>query len=412
MRKVVVTGMGAVTPVGNTVPEFWNSLKNGVNGIDRITYFDVSDSKYRFAAQVKNFDPHSVLDKAVVRKTDLFTQYALCASEEAMADSGLEGKIDNDRLSVYFGSGIGGFTTLCQEHQAFLEKGARRVSPLFIPKMIYNIAAGNIAIRFHAQGSCIAVSTACATGTTAIGEAFRAIRHGYTEAAICGGSEAAITPLTVAGFGNCMALSSGESKDTVSLPFDARRKGFTLGEGAAVLILEEYEHAVNRGAKIYAELCGYGSTCDAYHVTAPDPEANATAKAILESVQSLTVVDPARIYINAHGTGTPLNDKTETAAFKKAFGENASKLHISSTKSMTGHMLGAAGAAEAIAAIQALNTGVIPPTINLEEKDPECDLDYTPCKAVSADLTLALSTSLGFGGHNACLVFRKAGEVL
>ena len=408
MKRVVVTGIGAVTPVGNNVPDFWESLKNGKNGIGPITRYDASESKYKLAAEVKDFDPTTYMEKMAAKKVDRFTQFAMCAAGEAMADSELEGNIEKEELAVYFGSGIGGFETLMEGQNALMTKGERRVSPLLIPKMIDNIAAGNIAIRYQAMNACVAVSTACATGTTAIGEGYRAILHGYTKAAICGGSEAAIVPLTVAGFGACMALNPSEDSDAASLPFDRRRGGFVMGEGAGAVILEEYEHAKARGAKIYAEVVGYGSTCDAYHVTAPAEEAIASGKAIRIAAEGLEGVVPEAIYINAHGTGTPLNDKTETRAIKNAFGEeDARKVHISSTKSMTGHMLGAAGAVEAIAAILAVKEDIIPPTINLTEADPECDLDYTPNTAVQTVVEGALSTSLGFGGHNACVAFRK-----
>jgi len=408
MSRVVVTGMGAVTPIGNDVKSFWDGLVSGRNGIDFITHFDASGFKHRLAAEVKNFDPLAFMDKNSARKTDLFVQYALCAAIEAMEDSGLENNIDSGDLGVYFGSGIGGFNTFCQEHEALLSGGPRKVSPHFISKMIGNIAAGNIAIKYNATGPCICTVTACASGSSSIGEAYRAVKHGYARAIICGGSEAAITPLALAGFGNATALTDSTDKDAASLPFDKRRGGFVIGEGAGALILEEYEHAVKRGAKIYAEVCGYGSTCDAYHVTAPNPEVTASAKMISDAVkESGSTADPSKIYINAHGTGTKLNDKTESAAFKLAFGDERAKLlHISSTKSMTGHMLGAAGAAEAIAAILALKNGFIPPTINLLEPDGECDLNYTPNAGVKADIELALSTSLGFGGHNACLAFK------
>lgn len=406
MNRVVVTGMGAVTPVGNCVKEYWESIINGVNGIDVITKFDVSDSKYKFAGEVKNLDLTRVIEKSQLRKMDPFTQYAIYAAQEAVDDSNIKDNVAPERFGVYFGSGIGGFETYCTEHTTFLEKGARRVSPLFIPKMIYNIAAGNIAIRFNAKGSNMAVSTACATGSTAIGEAYRAIKHGYADAIIAGGSEAAVNPFTVAGFGQCKALSAAETKETASIPFDKRRQGFVLGEGAAVLILEEYEHAVNRGAKIYAEIVGYGSTNDAFHVTSPDPDAQTTANAVRLAMEGLESVDADKIYINAHGTSTHLNDLTETKTFKNVFGDDAYKLHISSTKSMTGHMLGAAGAIEAITAIETLRTGIVPPTINLLEPDEECDLNYTPNKAVETPIELALSTNLGFGGHNACLAFK------
>ncbi len=406
MKRVVVTGLGAVTPIGNTLPEYWNGLINGVNGIAPITYFDTTDSKCKLAAEIKGFDPLSCLDKNTVRKTDPYVQYALACAQEAMADSGLEGTVDGIELGVYFGSGVGGIQTTCENHVGLLEGGPKKVTPQFVPKMIINIAAGQIAIRFNAHGNAMSMSTACATGTTAIGEAYRAIKDGYLTAAICGGSEAAITPLCVAGFVNCMALSQAENPDEASLPFDSRRAGFVIGEGAAALILEEYEHAVARGAKIYAEVCGYGATCDAHHVTAPDPEAVYTAKAIEKALEGVDY-RADELYINAHGTGTSLNDTTETKAFKLAFGEDAKKVKISSTKSMTGHMLGAAGAAEAIACVKALETGIIPPTINLTSPDPACDLDYTPCKAVNHTVTTAISTSLGFGGHNACVAFRK-----
>ena len=408
MKRVVVTGIGAVTPVGNNVPDFWESLKNGKNGIGPITRYDASESKYKLAAEVKDFDPTTYMDKMAAKKVDRFTQFAMCAAGEAMADSELEDNIEKEELAVYFGSGIGGFETLMEGQNALATKGERRVSPLLIPKMIDNIAAGNIAIRYQAMNACVAVSTACATGTTAIGEGYRAILHGYTTAAICGGSEAAIVPLTVAGFGACMALNPSEDPDAASLPFDKRRGGFVMGEGAGAVILEEYEHAKARGAKIYAEVVGYGSTCDAHHVTAPAEEAVASGKAIRIAAAGLEGVAPEAIYINAHGTGTPMNDKTETRAIKNAFGEeDARKVHISSTKSMTGHMLGAAGAVEAIAAILAVKEDIIPPTINLTEADPACDLDYTPNTAVKTVVEGALSTSLGFGGHNACVAFRK-----
>ena len=406
MNRVVVTGIGALTPVGNSAPEYLENIKKGVNGIDEIKSFDVSESKYKFAGEVKNVDLGAVIDKAALRKMDRFTQFAMYAATEAVNDSGISGKVDPYRFGVYFGSGIGGFETLMHEHETMLERGPRRVSPLFVPKMIYNIAAGNIAITFGAKGTNMALSTACATGASAVGEAYRAIKFGIADAMICGGSEAGIHPLTLAGFGQCKALSTAETKDTVSLPFDKRRKGFVMAEGAAVLVLEEYEHAVNRGAEIYAEVVGFGSTNDAYHITSPDPAAESTAYAVREAIKDIEIPTADRIYINAHGTGTHLNDITETRTFKNVFGDDAYKLHISSIKSMTGHMLGAAGAIEAITAIDTLRTGIVPPTINLLEKDEECDLDYTPNTAVNAPIELALSTNLGFGGHNACLAFK------
>ncbi len=406
MRRVVVTGLGAVTPIGNNMDEYWNGLVNGVNGIAPITRFDTTDSKCKLAAEVKNFDPSAVLDKGTVRKTDLYTQYALVSADEAMNDSGLAGTVDEAELGVYFGSGVGGIETTIENHAALLAGGMRKVSPQFVPKMIINIAAGQIAIRFNAHGNAMCMSTACATGTTAIGEAYRAIKDGYLTAAICGGSESSVNPLCVAGFVNCMALSQATDPNAASLPFDSRRAGFVLGEGAATLILEEYEHAVARGAKIYAEICGYGATCDAHHVTAPDPEAKYTAKAIEKALEGVDYSTDS-LYINAHGTGTSLNDTTETTAFKLAFGEGAKNVKVSSTKSMTGHMLGAAGAAEAIACVKALETGILPPTLNLTSPDPACDLDYVPCKAQNVQVDTAISTSLGFGGHNACIAFRR-----
>ena len=406
MNRVVVTGMGALTPIGNNAVDFWNNAVKGVNGIDMITRFDISDSKYKFAGEVKNVDLTSAIEKSQLRKMDLFSQYAVYAAKEAVEDSQIIGNIDSTRLGVYFGAGFGGFGTMVEEINVFNEKGARRVSPLYIPKMISNIAAGNIAIAFNAQGVNMCISTACATGATNIGEAYKAIRCGDADAIICGGTEAGIHPLSVAGFGQCKALSAAETRDTASVPFDKRRQGFVMGEGAAALVLEDYEHAKARGAKIYAEIAGYGLTCDAYHVTSPDPEAVCTANAIKLAMKNVSSVDPDKIYINAHGTSTHLNDLTETKAFKRAFGDDAYKLHISSTKSMIGHMLGAAGAVEAIIAIQALRNNIVPPTINLLEKDEECDLDYTPVTAVETPIEVALSTNLGFGGHNACLAFK------
>lgn len=407
MNRVVVTGIGIVSPIGNNVGEFWTSLQNGVNGIDEITKFDTADQDCKLAAEVKNLDVAGILGKTAARKTDPFTQYALAASQEAVNDSGIEGKVAPEDIAVYFGSGIGGIQTLCNEEKSRLEKGSKYVSPQFIPKMITNIAAGNIAIRFGAKGSCIAPCTACATGTTSVGEAYRAIKHGYAKAAICGGTEASVTPLAVAGFTNCMALSTSKDKDAASLPFDKRRGGFVVGEGGAALILEEYESAVGRGAKIYAEVCGYGSACDAYHVTAPEPSAESVIRAIKQAMEDIGDISAEKIYINAHGTGTKLNDLTETRAFKGVFEDDAKKLHISSTKSMTGHMLGAAGAAEAIVAVLALQNGIVPPTINLNEPDEECDLNYTPNIAQKVTLDVAMSTSLGFGGHNSCIAFKK-----
>lgn len=410
MRRVAVTGLGVVSPVGNSVGEFWNSLITGKCGIDFITKFDTSDFKVKIAAEVKNFDPLCCMEKSQVRKTDLFSQFALCAADQAMRDSGLTG-IDPRRLGVYVGSGIGGIHTIVEEAEKLFTKGPSRISPYFIPKMIANMASGNIAIRYNAQGPCLPVVTACATSSHAVGEAFRAIQHGYADAILAGGTEASVIPLAVAGFINCMALSTKNDPINSSLPFDRRRDGFVIGEGAGVLVLEEYEHAVSRGAKIYAEITGYGNTCDAYHQTAPHPEARGGAEAIRLAAEEAGIGKSDTLYINAHGTGTPLNDKTETLAIKKALPDLAYQAYISSTKSMTGHMLGAAGAVEAIASALALSTGTVPPTVGYREADPDCDLNYVPNRAVQVHPSGALSISLGFGGHNACVAFRKAGEV-
>lgn len=407
-KRVVVTGIGAVTPLGNDAASFWDGLKSGKNGIAPITRFDTSELKAKLGAEVRDFDPKQYLDAKTVRQTDRYQQYALAAAMQAVEDSGIKDKIAPERFGVYYGSGIGGFETFVNEHNTFLNRGPARVSPFFITKMISNMAAGMIAIHFGAKGPCIEVTTACATGTNSIGEAMRAIRHGYADAVIAGGVDAALHPMSMAGFINCQALTDSTDPDAASIPFDKRRNGFVMGEGAGALVLEEYEHAVARGAKIYAEVAGYGSTCDAFHVTAPDSEAKASGQAIADCLAEADVqVPPEQIYLNAHGTSTPLNDKTETQAIKNAFGADAYKIHVSSTKSMTGHLLGAAGAIEAIAAIKALEEGIIPPTINYKEADPECDLDITPNKAVETPLALTLSTSLGFGGHNACIAFKK-----
>ncbi|MFA7636570.1 MAG: beta-ketoacyl-ACP synthase II [Monoglobales bacterium] len=406
-KRVVVTGMGVVSPVGNNTEEFWESLISGKNGIDKITLFDTTDYKATLAGEVKNLDLSLYMDKSEARKLDRFTQFAMCAAEQAVGMSGIVGKVSPDRFGVYFGSGIGGLDTIINEYKNLETRGPARVSPMMVPKMIGNIAAGNIAIKYSAQGPCLSVVTACATGSSCIGEAYRAIKGGYADAIITGGSEASINPLGVAGFINCMALSESNDKDRASIPFDKERNGFIMGEGAGAMVLEEYEHAVKRGAKIFAEVVGYGSTCDAYHVTAPSPEADQSTKAIMDSISDAGEYDLSQVYINAHGTSTPLNDKTETMAIKKVFGDGAYKVHISSTKSMTGHMLGAAGAAEAIATVLALKNNIVPPTIGYKVPDEECDLDYTPNVANKTEIGLAISISLGFGGHNACLAFKE-----
>ena len=407
-KRVVVTGLGAVTPLGNDVKTTWENMKKGVNGIDTVTKFDASEYKCRLAGEVCGFDAALYMPKGDLRKTDLYTQYAVAAATQAYEDSGMTAEsVSPDRFGVYIGSGIGGIHTLISEHTKFIEKGPGRVSPFFVPMMISNIASGTVAIKYNAQGPNIGIVTACATSTNSIGEAYRVIKHGYADAMLAGGSEAAIVPMCFAGFISCQALSQAEDKDRASIPFDKERGGFIMGEGGAVVMLEEYEHAKARGAKIYAEVVGYGCTNDAYHMTAPNPEAVASARAIELAAKEGGVTADGHLYINAHGTGTPLNDKTETAAIKRVFGQDAYKLHVSSTKSMTGHMLGAAGGVEAIASVLALDEGVIPPTINYKVKDEECDLDITPNAAAEAELTFAMSTSLGFGGHNGCLAFKK-----
>ena len=409
-RRVVVTGMGALTPVGNTVQESWESLKAGKNGIGPITTFDTSNLKAKLAAEVKNFNPLEYMERSEMLRSDRFTQLAVAAAEQAVTESGVKGTVEPERFAVYFGAGIGGMLTFETEHTKMLEKGPRRVSSLFVPMMIANMAAGAIALRHDCRGPAMPAVTACASGSNAIGEALRLIRHGYADAVITGGTEAAITPIAVAGFANMQALSTAENPEEASLPFDKRRGGFVIGEGAVALVLEEYEHAKARGANIYGEVCGYGSTCDAYHITSPHPEARGGAQAMKDAMAEAGYSEDDVVYVNAHGTGTPMNDVTETLAIKPALGEQAAyRAYVSSTKSMTGHLLGAAGAVEAMACLMALQDGVIPPTINLKEQDPKCDLNCVPNQAIKAQISLALSNSLGFGGHNACLAFRKVG---
>ena len=407
MKRVAVTGLGVISPVGNDVPTFWNALCSGTCGIGPITKFDATDYPVKLAAEVRDFDPKQYMEKLDILHSDVYTHFAMAAACQAVADSGIAGTLDAERVGVYIGSGIGGIATFMTEHSKLLNRGPRRVSPYFIPMMIPNMASSMIAMRYHFHGPAMPMVTACASGTNAIGEALRLIRHGYADAVITGGSEAAINALAAAGFSNMQALSPSEDPNAASLPFDVRRAGFVMGEGAGVLVLEELEHAKQRGATIYAELTGYGSTCDAYHITSPDPSAAESARAIADAWRE-TGLDTDRVYFNAHGTGTPMNDRIETLAIKKALGEDrARRITISSTKSMTGHMLGAAGGAEAVASVLALRDGIAPPTINLTQPDPDCDLDYTPLTAKHADFDVALSSSLGFGGHNACLAFRK-----
>lgn len=413
-KRVVITGMGVISSVGNDVDTFWKNLREGVSGIEVISEFEDAGLPVKIAAKVRGFDPEQYgMDKPFIRKQDMFVQYGMAAAWQAMNDSGLSSEgdganIDPFRLGVYVGSGIGGFEVMIRETRKIIEEPSGQwISPLFIPTMISNIAAGHIAIKFHAEGPCLDIVTACATSAHCIGEAFRAIRHGYADAIIAGGCENATIPLGIAGFANAKALTRSEDPNYASLPFNKNRQGFVISDGAAVLVLEELEHAKRRGATIYGEVVGYGNTCDAYHPTAPRPDGSTQAESIRLALQEAGF-DPSKdnLYINAHGTGTRLNDVAETLAYKAALGDFAYEAHISSTKSMTGHMFGAAGAAESIATVLALRDGIVPPTINLDEPDPECDLDYTPNVAMKTPLTIGISDSLGFGGHDACIAFR------
>ncbi len=412
MCRVVVTGLGVVSPVGNDVETFWESLKRGKLGIGKISRFDAGRLKVSLDAEVKDFEPRKYYDTMQeIRKSDLYMQYAMAASKQAVEMSGiLDSDLDRERFGVYIGSGIGGINTTIREAQKLMEKGPDMISPFFVPMMISNMAAGAVSIKFGAKGPTLPVVTACATSTHTLGEAYRAIKHGYADAILAGGTEASINELAMAGFISCQALNPAKEPEEGSLPFDKRRGGFVMGEGAGILMLEEYEHAKKRGARILAEVAGYGNTSDAYHITAPDPEGNGAVRAIRMAVNEAGIEESDELYINAHGTGTHLNDAMETRAIKEVFGSRAYDIHISSTKSMTGHMMGATGAVEAIASVLALREGIIPPTIGYRQKDEECDLNYTANEAVNADIDYAISTSLGFGGHNACIAFKKFSE--
>ena len=411
-QRVVITGVGVISPVGNNINDFWKNLTEGNCGIDTIKGFEDYELPISVAGQVKDFNPEECgLERNDVRRNDLYCQFALAAAYQAMQDSGLKSgeNIAPERLGTYIGSGIGGMNTFVEETGKLLNEGVRRISPLFVPMMIGNIAAGNVAIKYNAQGVCLPVVTACATGTHAAGEAYRAIKHGYADAIITGGAEASIHPLAIGGFANSKALTRSTDPKNASIPFSINRNGFVMGEGAGVLIFESLENAQKRGAKIYAEVVGYGNSCDAHHVTAPSPDGIPASRAIKQSLDEAQFdAEKDVLYINAHGTSTPLNDKSETRAIKLAMGEEAAhKAMISSTKSMTGHMLGATGAVELIAAALTLKNGVVPPTIGLNDPDPECDLDYVPNVSRKADVTVAISNSLGFGGHNSCVALRK-----
>ena len=412
-HRVVITGLGIISPIGNDVPTFWDNLKKGVCGIKTITEYDTSILPVHIAAKIKDFDPLQYgMDKPFVRKQGMFTQYGVAAAYQAMQDAGLrsdgeDANIDPFRLGVYVGSGIGGFDIIFRETQKMIEDPSGQwISPMFIPSMISNIAAGHIAIKNNAKGPCLNVVTACATSSHNVGEAYRAIKYGFADAIISGGCEYATIPFGLVGFANAKALSRSEDPKYASLPFNLNRGGFVMGDGGAILVLESLEHAQERGAKIYAEVVGYGNTCDAYHSTAPRPDGTTQSYAMKLALDEAGYTSDDVLYINAHGTGTHLNDASETQAYKLALGEDAYKAHITSIKSMTGHMLGAAGAAEAIATVLSLKEGIITPTINLDTPDPECDLDYTPNVAQKHPFTLGISDSLGFGGHNACIAFR------
>ncbi len=412
MERVVITGMGAVTPVGNDVPHFWDSLTSGVCGIAPITRFDTADFKVKVAAEVKGFDPTDYLESREAKRMDGFCHYALAAAAQAVAQAGLaEGSFDPFRAGVIFGSGVGGLTVVESEVEKMGLKGPARVSPLCIPMMIGNMAAAHISMRFGFKGESFCPVTACATGNHAIGEAMRAIRHGYQDVVIAGGTENAISRIGMAGFQNMKALHTGDDPLAASIPFDARRSGFVMGEGAGAVVLESLSHARARGAHILCEVAGYGASSDAYHITSPDPEGEGAAHAMRAAIADAGLTPEDITYINAHGTSTPLNEKYETIAIKKAFGSAAYTVRISSTKSMTGHLLGAAAAIEAIACVCAIQDGVIPPTIGYQQPDPDCDLDITPNQAVRVPVAAALSNALGFGGHNATLLLRKLEEI-
>ena len=407
-RRVVVTGMGVVSPIGNTVKELWKSIEQGRCGIDRITHFDTSDYKVKLAAEVKDLDMEAYFSKRDLKFNDRFTQFARIASKQAVEDSALDLEAVNlDRMGVLIASGIGGIQTIEACEKAMEERGPSRVSPYFIPMALINLASGSVAIDTGARGYCSSVVTACAASNNAIGEAFHRIRDGYEDIMLAGGCEASITPLSIAGFQSMRALHTGEDKNRASIPFDGQRSGFVMGEGAGILVLEEYEHARSRNAKIYGEIIGYGLTCDAHHITAPSPDGKQGARAMKLAIEDAQIQKEDIQYINAHGTSTPLNDSTETKAVKLAFGEHAKDLMVSSTKSFTGHLLGASGAIEAIICLKALQENLVPCTLNYKVEDEKCDLDIVPNQNRPCQLHYVMSNSLGFGGHNASLIFKK-----
>lgn len=410
-KRVVVTGLGAITPIGNNVDEFWEGLKQGKCGIDNITSFDTTEYKVKLAAEVKNYNPEDYFDKKASKRLDKFSQFAIIASKEALKDSGINKENTNmERLGVVVSSGIGGLSTIEEQNKNLLQKGPDRISPMYIPMCIGNMAAGNVAIELGAKGESFSMVTACASATHSIGESYRMIKHGYQDAIIVGGTEASITPTGIAGFTNIKALSQETNRLRASIPFDKERNGFVMGEGAGVIILEEYEHAKKRGAKIYAEIVGYGASSDAYHITSPSPDGEGGKRAMENAIQDAQIQPKDITYINAHGTSTHLNDMCETMAIKNALKDAANTVMVSSTKGNTGHLLGAAGGIEAIACIKAIQNSFVPPTIGYETKDEECDLDIVPNIGRKIDVKYAMSNSLGFGGHNSSIIFKKMEE--
>ncbi len=410
-RRVVITGLGAITPIGNNVQEFWEGLKNSKCGIDEITLFDTTNYKVKLAAEVKQYNPEDYFDRKQAKRLERFTQFSVIASREAIKDSGItKENTDMERVGVIVGSGIGGLRTIELENEKLQTKGPDRVSPMYIPMAISNMAAGNIAIEIGAKGESEAIVTACASATHAIGQSYRMIKHGYEDVIVAGGSESAITPSGIAGFTNMKALSVSADKNRASIPFDKERNGFVMGEGAGILVLEELEHAKKRGAKIYAEVIGYGATSDSYHITSPAPNGEGGAKAMIKAIQDANIKQEQIDYINVHGTSTPLNDSCETSAIKTALGESAKTVKISSTKGNTGHLLGAAGGIEAIACVKAMEDSFIPPTINYKVPDEECDLNIVPNEGIKQKVNIAMSNSLGFGGHNSTIILKKYEE--
>lgn len=411
MKRVVITGMGTINPIGHNVNETWESIKNKECGIQEISLIDSSTYKTKFDAEIKNYDPNEFFDPKTAKRNDRYTQLGMIATREAVKDSGITPEnSDYSRIGTYFSSGIGGLTTIQEQCKIYFEKGNTRVSPLFIPMGISNMAAGTIAIEYGFKGESMSIVTACASSAHAIGEAYRAIQLGEEDIILAGGSEASINEVALAGFENMKALTHATEVNRASIPFDAERSGFVMGEGAGAIILEELEHAKARGAKIYAELIGYGSTTDAYHITSPSPDGEGGANAMKRALKNANIKPEEVDYINAHGTSTHLNDATETKAIKTAFGEHAKKLMVSSTKGNTGHLLGGAGVLEAIISVKAINDSLVPPTINYKVKDEECDLDIVPNEPRKADIKVAMSNSLGFGGHNATIILRKYEE--